>query len=242
MAQNCKQFALVVPTLNEGENIRAMLDRATAALASVSVPWEIIVVDDQSSDSTAQVVQEYANGQASVRLVRRSGKRGLAGAITYGWDQTEADLIGVMDADLQHPPELLPQLIREACEDHDIVIASRYVRPHSMDGWNPVRKTLSRLSVFASLPVQRRDLKVSDPLSGFFVLRRECIAGIQFQESGFKLLLEILARARINSVSELPFEFACRRFGRSKANTMTAVHYFGLLWKLAHGRRTERRQ
>ncbi len=237
------KLALVVPTLNEAGNIQTVLARATAALASVGITWEILVVDDGSEDGTGQAVTAYARQNNNVRLLTRQGQRGLAGAITYGWSQTDAELLGVIDADLQHPPEILPALIAAVLNGADIAIASRYVRPNSMDGWNPVRKFLSRISVLASLAVQRREVRVKDPLSGFFIVRRECLEGIEFQKTGFKLLLDILAKARIRSVAEIPFQFAVREQGESKANAMTGVHYLALLVKLGfkRGSRTEQR-
>ena len=146
---------------------------------------------------------------------------------------TLLNLIGVIDADLQHPPELLPKLINRVCNGFDIAIASRYLEPRSIDDWSPARKALSRLSVLASVPVQKPTRRVKDPLSGFFVLRHECIAGVHFQETGFKLLLEVLAKGHINSVTEIPFKFATRHRGTSKAGAMTAFYYFWLLCKLS---------
>jgi dolichol-phosphate mannosyltransferase len=233
MRPTYSKFALVIPTLNEAGNIKKVLERAVAALSQAPMRWEILVVDDGSTDGTDQIVTQYSESEGRVRLIVRRGQRGLAGAITYGWTQTDADLIGVMDADLQHPPEMLPTLISEVCAGSDIAIASRYVQPHSMDDWNRTRRALSRLSVLASRPVQKRELKVHDPMTGFFVLRRDCIDGLNFQSAGFKLLLEILAKGRICSASEIAFKFGVRSDGRSKANGMTAVHYLLLLWKLA---------
>lgn len=241
MPHETRQFALVVPTLNEGGNITTVLERAVAALSNLGTDWEILVVDDESTDGTTDLVRVYALSQPRVRVLQRYKQRGLAGAITFGWENTEAELVGVMDADLQHPPELLPILLGEIRNGADIAIASRYLKPGSMDQWNPVRRLLSRLGVVASKPVQPPRLHVQDPLSGFFVVRRECVEGINFQEAGFKLLLEILARARITSVSEIPFKFAVRTCGRSKANAMTAFHYFVLLCKLSVARFRARR-
>ena len=225
-------FALVVPTINEVANIKVSLDRAVTALSRLPIPWEIIVVDDQSSDGTPDIVRRFAESESRVRLLVRAGKKGLAGAIAYGWAQTDADLLGVIDADLQHPPELLPTLINKVSDGCDIAIASRYVQPHSIEGWSPLRAAISRMTLLASKPVQKPFLAVKDPMSGFFVLRRICISGLDFQPTGFKLLLEILARGHINSVTEVPFKFAPRHQGKSKANLMTAVHYLSLLWRL----------
>jgi dolichol-phosphate mannosyltransferase len=234
-----QRFSLIVPTLNEAGNIATLLDRAVTALGPTLLPSEILVVDDESVDGTADIVREYARTNPRVRLTLRRGERGLAGAVTYGWAQTDADLLGVIDADLQHPPELLPELLREIISGADIAIASRYIRPHSMDTWSPVRRLISRASSLASKTVQNPKLKVTDPMSGFFLVRRGCIDGITFQPTGFKLLLEILAKGRISSVKEIPYKFELRQHGKSKANFMTAVHYFSLLWRLAFRRSSE---
>jgi len=228
-----KKFALVVPTLNEAENIVTVLDRAREALSQLPFPWEILVVDDDSTDGTAEAVRRYSEAHSEIRLVERHGQKGLAGAITYGWGHTDADVLGVMDADLQHPPELLPELVTRVCQGTDIAIASRYLHVDSMAAWNLPRRMISRLSVLASKPVQRSGLRVKDPMSGFFVLRRQCIEGIHFQPGGFKLLLEILAKGRIRSLAEIHFEFGTRSGGKSKANGMTAIHYLSLLCRLS---------
>jgi dolichol-phosphate mannosyltransferase len=232
MLRRFHQFALIIPTLNEAGNITSVLDRAVSALSHVETPWEILVVDDESSDGTAQAVERYGESEPRVRLVTRAGQRGLAGAITYGWAQTDADLIGVMDADLQHPPEVLPLLLDEISKGRDLAIASRYITNGSTENWSRARQFLSRLAVLTSSPVQRQTTKIKDPMSGFFILRRECIAELEFQPTGFKLLLEILARGKVGSVAEVPFKFASRHSGASKANAMTGVHYFVLLYKL----------
>lgn len=228
-----RKFALVIPTLEEATNITAVLDRVIAAMSRLDATWEILVVDDESIDGTAQIVSRYADLNSRVRLFVRRGCKGLAGAILYGWKQTDADLVGVIDADLQHPPELLPILIQQINEGSDIAVASRYVLADSMSEWNPIRRMLSRIGVLACKPVQRADLSISDPLSGFFVLRRECVKGLNFQPSGFKLLLEILVKGNISSATEVPFKFAERTHGNSKANAATGIQYIWLLCKLS---------
>lgn len=226
-----RRFALVVPTFNEAGNIGVVLERAVNALNRQSIPWQLLVVDDESSDGTHRIACEFAKSESRVRVLQRRAQRGLAGAITYGWSQTDAELLGVIDADLQHPPELLPDLLAELSSGFDIAIASRYVRPHSMDAWSPIRRAISRCSILLSTLVQK-PVKVLDPMSGFFVLRRDCIAGMTFQQSGFKLLLEILSRGHIRSAVEVPFTFEPRQRGKSKANAITGVQYITLLYRL----------
>jgi dolichol-phosphate mannosyltransferase len=203
---DCPKFALVVPTLNEAGNIEPLLKKLVASFSQSSLAWEILAVDDESTDGTPDIVKNFAESESRVRLLSRAGQRGLAGAITYGWAHTDAALLGVIDADLQHPPELLPTLISKVADGCDIAIASRYIQPHSIDGWSPMRAAISRVSLLASKPVQKPTLAVKDPMSGFFVLRRKCISGLDFQPTGFKLLLEILARGHISSVTKIPFQ------------------------------------
>jgi dolichol-phosphate mannosyltransferase len=227
------RFALVVPTLNETGNIDELLSELTAALSDTQYEFEIIVVDDGSTDGTVEAVRKHAQTDPRIRLLSRTGQRGLAGAVLYGWSQSRANLLGVIDADLQHPPELLPQLLR-AAERSDIAIASRYARQHGIKGWNPVRAAVSRLSTLAAEPlIAKKHLRVTDPMSGFFVIHRHCIEGLAFQTSGFKLLLEILVRGRIGTAEEVAYQFGVRRAGRSKAGAAVGFHHLHLLGRLS---------
>jgi dolichol-phosphate mannosyltransferase len=224
--------SLVVPTLNEAGNIDKLLIELTVALSETPLTYEIVVVDDGSTDGTVELVRDWSKRDARVRLFSRTGERGLAGAVLYGWSQSRANLLGVIDADLQHPPELLPELLKQA-EKADIAIASRYARAQGTKGWNPLRAAVSRLSTLAAAPLIKKNLGVTDPMSGFFVIRRRCIEGLTFQTTGFKLLLEILVRGRIRTVREVPYQFGLRHAGRSKASASVAVHYLHLLGRLS---------
>jgi dolichol-phosphate mannosyltransferase len=228
-----EKLALVVPTLNEAGNIKRLLSEVGAALGPLNLPYEIIVVDDNSSDETAEIVFEYGQQDPHVRLLSRKEEKGLAGAVIHGWMHTDAELLGVIDADLQHPPSLLPGLLGAMAEGHDIAIASRYAAKDGVRGWNPVRVAISRASTWATLPFQRKGIRVKDPMSGFFIVRRDAIEGIEFETRGFKLLLEILVRGRISSAQEIPFHFGQRHAGKSKAGTAVAIHFLQLLGKLS---------
>jgi dolichol-phosphate mannosyltransferase len=226
-------FAIVVPTLNESGNIDKILAALTDTLSETQYDYEIVVVDDGSTDGTVEQVRNWTQRDPRVRLLLRVGERGLAGAVLYGWSQSRANLLGVIDADLQHPPELLPELL-QAAEQADIAVASRYARDNGVKGWNPVRAAVSKLSTLAAAPlISKRKLGVTDPMSGFFIIHRRCIEGLTFQTSGFKLLLEILVRGRIHTAKEVPYNFGLRHAGRSKANATVALHYLHLLGRLS---------
>jgi dolichol-phosphate mannosyltransferase len=226
------RLALVIPTLNEEGNIATVIDRVRAAFEAFEIPFEIRVVDDDSSDRTAAIVSAIGEEDPRVRLIVRKGQRGLSGAIVDGWRNTDADILGVMDADLQHPPELLPVLYRAIASDRDLAIGSRYTPGGGIGDWNFLRKLLSSAAVWATWPLQRRGVRAHDPMSGFFLVRRECVQNITFQRAGFKLLLEILIRARIGSVEEIPFAFGLRSEGESKANFKVGWDYARLLARL----------
>jgi dolichol-phosphate mannosyltransferase len=228
-----KYFSLVVPTLNESGNIDQLLTAVSDALSHTQYEYEIVVVDDGSTDGTVEKVRGWTKRDPRIRILSRAGERGLAGAVLYGWGHSRANLLGVIDADLQHPPELLPHLLEEA-EHADIVIASRYAQSHGTKGWNPLRAAVSRLSTLAASPlISKKNLHVTDPMSGFFVIQRRCIDGLAFQTTGFKLLLEILCRGRIQNAREVPYHFGLRHAGTSKANATVAFHYLHLLGRLS---------
>jgi dolichol-phosphate mannosyltransferase len=227
------KLGLVIPTLNEAGNIPVLLNRIHQSLSTAGIDYEILVVDDNSQDGTADVVNECAEKDSRVRLFVRKGARGLAGAVIHGWEHTDADLLGVIDADLQHPPEVLPSLLEPVLADADIAIASRYANGNGVGEWSRFRLFVSRAGILATAPLQRKDLRVKDPLSGFFVVRRECIEGLELQPEGFKILLEILVKGRIRKAVEVPFQFGNRHAGKSKADFKVALQYFSLLGKLS---------
>jgi len=231
-----EKFALVIPTLCEAENIAGLLKHVRSVLDPLQIPYEILVVDDDSPDATEEIVSAIAEEDPHVRLLVRKGERGLSGAILYGWQHTDATVLGVMDADLQHPPELLPQLISAVQSGNDLVIGSRYTPGGDLGQWNPMRKFLSAAAVWVTWPLQKGHLRAKDPMSGFFFVRRRCLPQADFQKSGFKLLLEILVRGKMESVKEVPFAFGLRYRGASKANSKVAWDYAMLLLRLYAGK------
>jgi dolichol-phosphate mannosyltransferase len=237
-----QKLALVIPALREAENIRGLLDQVRSVLDPLGFSYEILVVDDDSRDGTEEIVSTISLEDPRVRLLVRHGERGLSGAILHGWEHTDAGILGVMDADLQHPPELLPALLAPLLAGRDLVIGSRYTEGGRLGNWNPARKLFSAAAVWATWPIQHAGTRAKDPMSGFFLVRRECLDQIRFQPSGFKLLLEILVRGRIHTVEEVPFAFGSRYRGASKANFKVAVDYARLLVRLYAERFSFRRR
>lgn len=227
-----EKLALVIPTLREAESIGRLLDRVRATFAATNINYEILVVDDDSQDGTEELVSAFARQDPRVRLFIRKQERGLSGAILYGWQQTDASILGAMDADFQHPPEVLPSLLTAIADGHDLAIASRYANGGRIGGWSPLRRLVSMAAVCLTSPLQKARHRAKDPLSGFFLVRRRCLPNAMFQSQGFKLLLEILVRGQIRSVQEVPFAFGPRRTGYSKAGLKVAWEFLRLLLKL----------
>ncbi len=236
LASKQEKLALVIPTLREAENLCGLLAHVRSVLDPLGTLYEILVVDDDSRDGTEEIVSAISQEDPRVRLLVRKGERGLSGAVLYGWHRTDAEILGVMDADLQHPPELLPQLISAIESGRDMAIGSRYTPGGELGKWNPARKLVSAAAGWATWPLQRPGIRVKDPMSGFFMVRRHCVEQIQFQRSGFKLLLEVLVRGRISSIQEVPFAFGLRYRGASKATFKVAWDY-GLLLARLYARR-----
>jgi dolichol-phosphate mannosyltransferase len=226
------KLALVIPTLREAENLHGLLDHVRSVLDPLGIHYEILVVDDDSRDGTEEIVSAITQSDPRVRLLVRHGQRGLSGAILYGWQNTNASILGVMDADLQHPPELLPALVASIEAGHDMAIGSRYIAGGRLGDWNPVRKFLSAAAVWVTLPIQKAGMHAKDPMSGFFMVRRSCVEQVPFQSAGFKLLLEVLVRGRIGSIEEIPLSFGLRNRGTSKASMKVGVDYGRLLLRL----------
>ncbi|MGX5769510.1 glycosyltransferase [Microbacterium trichothecenolyticum] len=232
------QLSIVVPTYNEAPNIAELVRRVTAAVHN-RLDAEIIFVDD-STDATPEVIREVAaSASLPVRLIHRDRPvGGLGGAVMEGFAAAETDACLVMDADLQHPPEEIPELWhRYSRGDVDLVIASRYAGGGTAGGLaDRTRVMVSKGSTAvtrAMFPIRLKD--VSDPMTGFFLIDRRTIDSEQMRPRGFKILLEILAR-RPMRVAEIPFDFADRHAGESKASVRQGLHFLTQLTALRFGK------
>ncbi len=212
--------SLVVPTRNERANIEPMVHRSAAALAATGEPFELLIVDDSSQDGTRQEIRRLqASGLAWLRLIERDHDCDLSTAVLTGWRAARGDVLGCMDADLQHPPELLTEMLRNLYERHaDLVLASRYAAGGALGAWGKTRRFCSRAATWlASLMLPGTLAGITDPMSGFFLVRRRAASLEGLRPQGYKILLELLARARPQVVAEVPFRFGERTAGSSKA-------------------------
>jgi dolichol-phosphate mannosyltransferase len=223
------ELAIVIPTLNERENVITLVDRLATALAGIR--WEVVFVDDDSPDGTADLVREIGQGQSNIRCVQRLGRRGLSSACIEGILASSAPYIAVMDADLQHDEALLPKMLLTLRERQlDIVVGTRYGTDGSVGDWQKSRVVISDLASRLARLVIKAEL--TDPLSGFFVITRDAFATTMRNLSGqgFKILLDIFASSpRPLAFAELPFQFRRRINGESKLDTLVAWEYLTLL-------------
>nr|WP_237713446.1 polyprenol monophosphomannose synthase [Halococcus hamelinensis] len=219
-----RSVSIIIPTYNERENIEQVVERCRDALAEYR--FEIVVIDDDSPDETWRFVEDEYEGLEVVRVVRRTEESGLATAVSRGFDEATYELCAVIDADLQHPPEKLPELIAAFDSGADIVIGSRHVPGGGVENWSRFRRLVSRGAMTiakAALPPTRG---ISDPMSGFFAVRREILAGVSLAPTGYKILLEILLKCEYDRVVEVPYVFTERERGESK---LSAGEYLGFL-------------
>lgn len=226
------QLTIIVPTFNEAPNVAELVRRTAQALRGVDA--EMLFMDD-STDDTPEIVRETAaTAGMPVRVIHRDHPvGGLGGAVIEGLAAARADLCVVMDGDLQHPPSVIPDLLRRYERgDVDLVVASRYRDEGSHDGLAGRRRVLvSKLSTLltkAMFPIRLKE--VSDPMTGFFLVDRRALDPSVLQPRGYKILLEILVRTVLR-VAEVPFVFAHRLGGRSKATLKQGLRF---LWQLTH--------
>lgn len=223
------ELSIIVPTYNEKENISELLSRIASCLAGQS--WEVIFVDDDSPDGTADLVRALAQDDRHIRCIQRINRRGLSSACIEGMLASSAPYLAVMDADLQHDERLLRNMLETLQEGEcDLVVASRYSAGGGVGDWDPVRTWISRLATRLSRIVLR--VSLSDPMSGFFMIRRSVFLGRVRQLSGvgFKILLDVISSSsQPLHLKELPYTFRSRQFGESKLDGQVGWEYLLML-------------
>lgn len=228
------KFSLVLPTYNEIDNIEKIVKILTQLLDSI-IPhqYELIVVDDDSPDLTWKTALTLTRTYPQLRVMRRTKDKGLSQAVIRGWQVAEGKILGVIDADLQHPPEILLQLWQELARGADLALASRHVEGGGVSEWNLTRRFLSRGAQMLGLIILPEVLsKVSDPMSGYFLVRREVIANKLLSPVGYKILIEVVARGKIPWIAEVGYVFREREAGESKVTWKHYVKYIQHLLRL----------
>ncbi|MEH2242425.1 glycosyltransferase family 2 protein [Nostoc sp.] len=227
-------LSLVIPTYKERDNIKNVVSILTQLLdESIPGNYELIVVDDDSPDQTWEIAQSLTPEYPQLRVMRRQQERGLSSAVIRGWQAATGNVLGVIDGDLQHPPEVLMQLLRSVEQGADLAVASRHVDGGGVSSWSVVRRFLSRGAQMLGLVILPGVLgRVSDPMSGYFMVRRSAIANTTLNPVGYKILLEVIGRGKVHQVAEVGYVFCERKQGESKVTWKQYIDYIHHLVRL----------
>jgi dolichol-phosphate mannosyltransferase len=221
-------FTIVIPTYNERDRLGVLLERVFGACDRERLAVEVVIVDDNSADGTGLVADEWARSRR-VRVIHRAGKLGLGSAVLEGFAIAQTEIVGVMDGDLSHPPELLPQLFRTMQEGNfDLTVASRYVSGGGTSNFPIGRWLLSRAGCWLARPLT----PVRDAMSGFFLIRRTHLDGFRTSVQGFKIGLELFVRSHPRRLAEVGYVFVGRTVGESKMSVAEGTGFLRQLISL----------
>ncbi|MFH1376894.1 MAG: glycosyltransferase family 2 protein [Candidatus Woesearchaeota archaeon] len=216
------KLSLVIPTYNEKDNIQKLVKKIQEEFKKNEIDGEIIVVDDNSPDGTGDILEELKKKYENIKVVHRKGKLGLSSAVLDGWKIADGEILGVMDADLSHPPEKIKELFWSIEKgEANFTIGSRYIKDGTIKGWNLKRKLMSKTATLLA----RIYTKVKDPMTGFFMIEKDCIKNKEIDPKGFKILLELIIKADYKKIKEIPITFTNRVEGKSKAGTKEILYY-----------------
>jgi dolichol-phosphate mannosyltransferase len=235
-------LSLVVPTYNERENIQTLIERISELLdPMLDRGYEIVVVDDDSPDRTWEVAEALCSNYPQLKVIRRQQERGLSTAVIRGWQTAEGEILGVIDSDLQHPPEILLEMLTALREGADLVVASRHIEGGGVSDWGLIRRFLSRGAQMLGLIILPNAIgRVSDPMSGYFMVRRNAVVGRDLDPIGYKILIEVLGRCQIDRIAEIGYIFQERKEGASKVTWKQYVEYIQHLIRLRSRGRLEK--
>ncbi|MEM9927601.1 MAG: glycosyltransferase [Cyanobacteria bacterium P01_D01_bin.50] len=227
-------FSLVIPTYLEAGNINQIVTELSSLLdESIPGDYELIIVDDNSPDGTWEVALSMMSEFPQLQVMRRQNERGLSSAVIRGWQSARGRVLGVIDGDLQHPPHMLLQLLKAIEKGADLAVASRHVEGGGVSRWSFIRRFLSRGAQLLGLMIVPQIMgRVSDPMSGYFMVRRSCVEDTIFNPIGYKILLEVLGRGRVREIAELGYVFCERHDGESKVNWKHYLDYIRHLLRL----------
>jgi len=221
-------ISIIIPTYNEIENIGKLIKKIFEVARKNRLKIEIIVVDDNSIDGTAKIVRKLVK-KYNVKLLERPQKMGLTNAILDGLKIAKGSIIGTLDADFSHPPEKIPELVK-VIKDNDIAVGSKYVKGGKIIGVSIFRKITSKGAILIAKLFF--DIKIKDPMSGFFFCKRKIIEKTKIEAKGFKILLNILVRNRNKKVKEVPILFIERRKGKSKFEFLEIINFLITVFRL----------
>ncbi len=220
-------ISVILPTYNESENLRVIVPRIFAVLRGSSLEGEIIIIDDNSPDGTAAVAEKLA-GSYPLKVCIRKTERGLATAVMKGFELASGDIYVVMDADLSHPVEKIPEMVKPILEGScDATVGSRYTSGGGCADWPFTRRFISKFSRLLARGLTR----LTDPMSGFMAIRKDCLNGVTLDPVGWKIVLETIVKTGVR-FHEVPIIFSERSEGRSKLDARVQAQYLAHLWKL----------
>jgi len=221
------KFSLIIPTYNEKENVLKLVSQIKEQFQKEQIDGEMIFVDDNSPDGTGEVLERLKKDNQNLEVIHREGKLGLSSAVTDGFKIAKGDIVGVMDADLSHPAQKIGEMYHVVKSGADLVIGSRYVKGGRIEGWNLYIKILSKGATLLA----RVFVNTKDPMSGFFMIKREFVMSKEINPKGFKILLELLIKLNCRKIVEVPITFTNRTVGKSKAGAKEIIYYLQNLIK-----------
>ncbi len=228
------KLSIVIPTYNEKENLESLAARIFAALDGRN--FEVLIVDDGSPDGTGKIADEIAAAHPNFKVMHRAGKLGRGTGFTDGLKATEGDFVCIMDADLQHPPEVLPSMLDKLEHGADLVVASRYVQGGGAEGRTAMRGVTSKVALWLSHLFLPQTRHIKDTQSGFFMFKRKGVEGADLNVKGFTVLVEVLAMGHFENPVEVPYTFQIRAGGDSKLGHTEIIGYAMQLLRLSNYR------
>jgi len=224
-----KKISIIIPTYDEKENIEKLIKK----IFDLRIKnLDVIVIDDNSLDGTGEIVDQLSK-TLPIQVIHRTGKLGLSSAVIEGYKKSYAEIIIIMDADFSHDYKIIPQMIRViGQENYDMAIGSRYIKGGGIKNW-PFKRKLASLTATWIAKIFL-GIKVKDPMSGFFAVKREVFGRIvdKLKPRGYKILLEMLVRAKPLKIKEIPYTFKDREFGQSKFDSKIVKEYLKMVWEL----------
>jgi dolichol-phosphate mannosyltransferase len=233
-------LSLIIPTFNECENVRVITQRIKAVLDPLAISYEIWFIDD-SKDNTPDILKQLSDSIPQVNYVHRENARGLGTAVVEGFSKATGQYLIVMDADLQHPPELLPAMLEQLKQGNEVVIPSRFVAGGSDGGLNAFRKLVSWTARVIGQIALKRLRHISDCTGGYFGINRKVIEKADLDPIGWKILMEVLIKGHYSKVAEVPYEFVDRHAGESKMSLKEQWNYLKHVAKLVWNSPEDRR-